>query len=302
MNFKAQQEDDKKRLDKFLVEKMPQYSRSKLKKMIEQGFVTVNKAIPSVHQFLKEQDLIAVTIPEKKEPEPIPELEVLAKGDGYLVINKPAGMLTHHAQGTNHEATVADWLIANYPEAKTVGDPERPGIVHRLDRDTSGAMLLALTQSMYESLKGQFHDRQIKKTYIALVHENLPTKSGTIDKPIGRSKKDGRMAARTKALSESDREAITDYEVITSYKKFDLVKAYPKTGRTHQIRVHLMSLGHPIVGDKIYTIHGQKKVIELGRIFLHATALEFTDEQGKLIHVSSPLPSQLEEFLTSLKK
>jgi len=301
MNFKATEDDIKKRLDKFLVEKMSQYSRSQIKKLIEQDFVLVNKQKASVHQFLKIDDLISVTLPPEKEREPIPSLEVLAKGNGYIVINKPAGMLTHHAQGTTHEATVADWLVQEHPEAKTVGDIDRPGIVHRLDRDTSGTMVLATTSEMYNHLKHQFHDRLIKKTYTALVHDHLADPKGIINKPIGRSKKDGRMAARVEKLSENDRDAITEYEVKTSYEKYDFIKAYPLTGRTHQIRVHLMSLGHPIVGDHIYTIHGQKKVIDLGRIFLHATQLAFTDLEGQQIIVDSELPNELNAFLDKLK-
>ncbi len=301
MTYKALAEDAKKRLDKYLVERLPQYSRSQIKKFIEQELVLVNKKKATVHQFLKIDDIIAFTPPAKIEKDPIPALEILAKGNGYVVINKPAGLLAHSAQAAMHEATVADWLIEHYPEAKIVGDVDRPGIVHRLDRDTSGTMVLATSSEMYNLLKLQFHDRLIKKTYLALVHDHLTEPKGIIDKPIGRSKKDGRMAARVEKLSEADRDAITEYEVEKSYEQYDLVKARPLTGRTHQIRVHLMSLANPIVGDKIYTIHGQKNIVDMGRIFLHAMELEFTDLEGNQVVVQSPLPKELETFLSTIK-
>jgi 23S rRNA pseudouridine1911/1915/1917 synthase len=301
MKIIAENIEKKTRLDAYLTTKLPEVSRSQIQKAIKADRVLVNGGSTSVHYFLHEGDSIEYTeeapIPKMK----IPKLEILAKGKGYLVINKPAGMLAHQAQKKEHEATVSDWLVKKKKKAATVGHPNRPGIVHRLDRDTSGTMILATTEEMYDNLKKQFHDREIHKTYIALVHGELPHPSGTVNKPIGRSKKEGRMAARTEKMSDKDRDAVTTFEVTQVFQKYSLIKAWPKTGRTHQIRVHMMSQGNAIVGDAIYTTHGQKQVIDMGRIFLHASKLCFTDLKGRRILVESPLPEKLESFLATVK-
>lgn len=301
MKFTIESLEEKTRLDHYLNEQLKDQSRSQIQKAIKRGLVTVNGQTTSVHHWLHEGDLIEIQEAPKEEKAPIPKLEILAKGKGYLVINKPAGMLTHHAQGSDLEATVADWLVKKKKKAATVGHPDRPGIVHRLDRDTSGAMILATNDEMYDHLKQQFHDREIHKTYTALVHGHLPHHEGVINKPIGRSKKEGRMAARTEKLSDKDRDAETSYQVEKELHQFSLVTAWPKTGRTHQIRVHMMSQGNAIVGDAIYTTHGQKEVIDLGRIFLHASKLCFTDLKGRRILVESPLPDELQSYLESQK-
>ena len=298
--FTALAEDNGKRLDKFLTDKLEKISRSQIKKLIEKGNVLVNASIPSVHEFLHEGDLISV-MPTKKDADlKTPEIDIILQGDGFIVIDKRAGILTHPA---NHQkgGTVLDWLLEHDPDISEIGDPARPGIVHRLDRDTSGVMILATTLKMYDHLREQFHDRKVSKTYVALVHDQLPHLEGTINKPIGRSEKGIRMAARVEKVSEKDREAITNYKVMQTFQKYSLVEAKPLTGRTHQIRVHLMSLGNPVVGDQLYKVHGQKKVIDLGRIFLHATQIKFTDLSGHEVVVDSPLPKELENFLLELK-
>ena len=297
MKFITSNEDNKKRLDKFLAEQMPKTTRSQIKKLIEQGVVLINSKKPSVHHFLKENDVVEVNSREETSQAALPEVPIIEQGEGFLVINKPAGLVVH---SDKNEPTVVDWLLNKFPEVKEVGDPLRPGIVHRLDKSTSGVMIVATNQKMFDHLKQQFHNRKIKKTYLALVHGNLDQMEGEINKPIGRSHKGTRMAARTSKIDEKDREAITRYQVIKRYKKFDLVEAYPLTGRTHQIRVHLMALGHPLVGDKLYTIHGQKKIINLGRNFLHAAKIEFSDPTGEVYIVSAPLPDELENFLKTI--
>lgn len=299
MKFTATADNHKQRLDKFLVEQISDLSRSQIKKLIREGGVSVNGKAPSVHHFLKEGDEVEVTTKEAKPLTPLPAIPILQEGDGYVVINKPAGLAV---QATNNsELTLSDWFKEKYPDSLEVGDPLRPGLVHRLDRSTSGVMILATSQKMFDALKHQFREREIKKTYQALVHGHLPEESGRIDSPIGRSHKEDRMAARTDKLSEQDREAVTEYTVTRRYKKYDLIQARPLTGRTHQIRVHLMSLGHPVVGDKKYSIHGQKKVVDLGRNFLHASQLVFKDLSGEEQSISAALPEQLENFLAELK-
>lgn len=297
--FTVSPDDKGERLDKFLAARLPETSRSQIKKLIKHGNVLVNAAQPSVHYFLHEGDLVSM-MPSKEDVKlTTPKLEILEKGEGYLVIEKPSGILAHPANNQKG-GTVLDWLLEYDPTVAEIGDPLRPGIVHRLDRDTSGVMILATSPAMYDHLKQQFHDRQISKTYTALVHNQLPHLEGEINKPIGRSEKGIRMAARVKKIDEKDREAITKYKVLKTFQKYSLVETKPQTGRTHQIRVHLMSLGNPVVGDQLYKVHGQKKVIDLGRLFLHAGQIKFADLSGKEIIATSPLPQKLQDFLDDL--
>lgn len=297
--IEASDEDNKKRLDKFLTEKLTNLTRSQIKKLIKHGQVLVNGKTPSVHEFLKTGDFIEIKELHESEPMPVPEIPVLLEGSGFVVINKPAGVLSHPNHVKN-APILTDWLIEKFPETKNVGDPERPGIVHRLDKETSGVIVIATTQPMFDHLKKQFHDRLVKKSYTALVHGHLADQSGQINKPIGRSRKNGRMAARAKSIEEKDRAATTDYKVIKRFQKYDLVQAQPLTGRTHQIRVHFMSLGHPVVGDRLYRIRGQKKIPELNRPFLHSSELTFNDMAGKEQKASAPLPQELQHFLSTL--
>lgn len=306
-NFTTTEDDKGQRLDKYLTSKLSDTTRSQIKKFIKNGFVTVNDKKTSVHQFLNPGDLINIKPPSTKTIErAVTAIEILEETADCLVINKPAGVLSHANQNDSKSPTVTDWLLKKYPNIKdkdkdkNVGDAERPGIVHRLDKDVSGVMIIAKTQEMYEHLKQQFHDRLIKKTYTALVHGHLPELEGQINKPIGRSTSEARMAARVQSLDSKDKDAITDYLVIKKYKKYDLVQAQPLTGRTHQIRVHFMSMGTPIVGDQIYTIHKQKKIIDLGRIFLHATKISFSDLNNHEQTVDSKIPKDLRDFTNSL--
>ena len=289
----------KQRLDVFLTKHLGE-TRSQVKKLIEHGAVLVNGKTTTVHNFLKAGDLVEINRDESVKNQSVTlDLPILARGNGYLIIDKPSGLLVHPTPSSN-EPTVVDWLIKQVPTAAAVGDKRRPGIVHRLDKNTSGCLILATTATAHAYFKRLFHDRQVKKTYTALVHGHLPLLQGEINKPIGRSQKGARMAARVQKISDKDRDAITQYEVLKSYHDYDLIQASPLTGRTHQIRVHLMSMGTPIVGDKIYTIHGQKKIERLSRLFLHAQSLSFVDMDGKNIQVNSPLPEKLQLFLNQL--
>lgn len=299
--FTVNRENEGKRLDKFLTETLVDTTRSQIKKMIKNQLISVNEKFPTVHQFLKEGDSVRISEPEIVSQASVPVIRMLAKGSGYVVINKPAGVMTHGTPGRHGDPTVTAWIKAELPGALALGDPERPGIVHRLDKDTSGVMIVATSQPMYDSLKAQFKNRQIHKEYIALVHGHLPKKNMKVEKPIGRSKNGTGMAARVKALSDKDREATTEFEVIKSYSKFDLVKARPITGRTHQIRVHLKSIGNPVVGDKLYKIRGQKEAAELNRLFLHARSVSFSDLDGNPQTVNSTLPKELSEFLNTIE-
>jgi len=235
------------------------------------------------------------------------EPKIIYEDKDFLAIDKSAGMLVHGVVNkSNREKTLVDWLLKNYSEIKGVGDlPEiRPGIVHRLDKDTSGVMLVAKNQKAFDYLKKLFGNREIKKTYLALVlgRVNPPAggKIGIIDKSI--KIKSGTIK-RTVWKGKDEKTAVTEYKLIESLKlgnqEFSLLKVFPKTGRTHQIRVHLASISHPIVADSLY---GPKKDFGLKRQFLHAEAIEFTDILGKRIKIESDLPEELRGFLKTLQK
>lgn len=299
--------DPKNRLDKYLAAKLEGLTRSQIKKLIETKHVMVNGKLPSVHQFLKAGDTIFIgpsqddVREEGQAPAALPEIPVIAETDDYLVINKPAGLLVHATGTGKQEITLADWLHKTLPEISSIGQHERPGIVHRLDRDTSGVMVVAKTQAMYDHLKKQFSDRTIEKTYTALLHGHVRDDAGEITHPIGRSRNKSRMAARPENTYETDRPAMTRYEVVKRFRKpFTLAHAHPLTGRTHQIRVHFMALGFPVVGDQVYTIKKQRVKSELGRHFLHAEKLSFSDLSDNRITVEAPLPTELQQFLEKL--
>ena len=241
------------------------------------------------------------------------DIKVIYKDDNFLAVYKPAGVLVHEVRSKKHEAgndlsskfrapCLVDWLLKNYPEVKGIGDdPEnRPGIVHRLDRDTSGIILIPRNQEYFEYLKGLFQKGEIKKTYLALVWGKVEPKTGVIEKPI--ALKSG-TTKRTIYQGKMRKEAITEYKVLKSFKieeertshYFTLLEAYPKTGRTHQIRIHLSSIGYPVVGDSLY---GPKKnPFGLTRQFLHAESLEFTTKDGKRLRIGSDLPEELSRII-----
>jgi len=234
---------------------------------------------------------------------------VIYKNKNFLVINKPAGLLAHKSvlnreDLNKDEKTLVDWLLKNYPQIKNVGDDieNRPGIVHRLDKETSGVMIVPLNQKYFDFFKNLFKEHRIQKTYIALVNGIIRSEKGVINKPIGIKSGTTRRSVRSTKMSK---EAITEFEVIKRFKKgnqdFTLLKVYPKTGRTHQIRVHLASIHCPVVGDKLY---GRKNDLlidsKLNRQFLHASNIEFRDKNGKLLKFSAGLPNQLNSFLKSI--
>ena len=234
------------------------------------------------------------------------DLKIIYEDKNFLAINKPAGLLVHQIN-LKPKYTLVDWLIKRYPDVKGVGDaPEiRPGIVHRLDKDTSGVILIARNQKYFEYLKELFYPygrqgKQIKKTYLALVWGEIKQKIGEIIKPI--SLKSGGVK-RTVWKGKMEKEAITEYKVKKIVKNeegkvFSLVEVMPKTGRTHQIRIHLASISHPIVGDSLY---GSKtNPFNLERQFLHAESLEFPIEEGRMIKIEAELPEDLQNVLSGL--
>lgn len=231
------------------------------------------------------------------------EIPVIYKDPNLLVLNKPAGLLTHPSGQKAEEPSVAGWLLKNYPEARSVGDDPvtRPGIVHRLDKETSGALVVARNQETFDYLKSLFQKHLAQKTYLALVFGKLAAKEGVINKPIGI--KSGSVK-RSIHSSKMSKEAITEYRVVKFLKlggkEFTLLSVTPKTGRTHQIRVHLAAIGHPVMGDKLYG-GKRSKLAGLERQFLHAQSLEFTMPGGERMKFEADLPEDLKSFLKSVQ-
>jgi len=227
---------------------------------------------------------------------------VLYEDDGVVVINKPAGLVVH-ADGKREEPTLTDWVEKNYPESKGVGEPltisnfdviHRSGIVHRIDRETSGVMLVAKNQPAFLHFKKQFQDRAVSKIYHAFVYGEMKDDDGVIDRPIGRSKKDFRQWSAQRGARGEMREAITHYKVLAKSGGFSFVEAIPKTGRTHQIRVHFKAVNHPIVSDSLYAPK-KEKALGFERLALHSYSIEFDSVNGKRIKVAAPYPEDFEK-------
>ena len=230
-------------------------------------------------------------------------LVVVYEDSDLLVINKPSGLLTHPRNKDDNRESVISWLKENRPAVLNIGDRERPGIVHRIDKETSGLLMIAKTPIAYEYYKKAFHDRQIQKTYLALVYGTVKNAHGTIDAPLFKfGTRQSMKPSRNKELTE--RTAQTDYQVLKRFSllamHYTLLEVQPKTGRTHQIRIHLRSIGHPIVCDPIYAEKSRLCPAELGRLFLHAKKLSFTDSHGKAITLEADMPTELESFVASL--
>jgi len=237
------------------------------------------------------------------------EISIVYEDDNLLVVNKPSGLIVHPKNATDTQESVVSWLIKEYPEIEDVGEPfiasgtdsVRAGIVHRLDKDTSGLLLVAKNNASFYYLKSLFQNREIQKHYYALVYGRPKEGHGTIDSPMGRVglkrtvKLDG-----TKLIDGKD--AITKYSIAKSYEKYTLLDVAPKTGRTHQIRVHLQSIGCPIAGDIVYSPKGWQKPAGLTRLFLHAYKLEFTTQDNKSLVIETELPPELKAVLVGLDK
>lgn len=231
------------------------------------------------------------------------KIKVLYEDSNVLVIDKPSG-ISVHPDGRSKEKTITDWVIKNYPKMKNVGEPmgeiDRPGIVHRLDKGTSGVLLLAKNQKAFEFLKSQFVNREIKKIYNVIVSGNIKNDHGVIDKAIGRSPNDFRRYLCGRGARGTLREAITEYKVINRFinrkNKFTYLEIKPKTGRTHQIRVHMKFLNHPVVCDSLYNPAGPCPK-GISRLALHAKSIEFKDLKGKIVKVESSIPLEFKKVV-----
>jgi len=240
------------------------------------------------------------------------KIKVLYEDSNILAIDKPSG-ISVHPDGRTKGKTITDWVLKNYPKMKNVGEPmfvenkgekieiKRPGIVHRLDKDTSGVLLLAKNKKAYEFLKKQFQDREVKKTYVAIVSGSVKNDRGVINKPIGRSPKDFRRHLAGRGARGEMREAITEYKVLKRFRAssapFSYLEVRPKTGRTHQIRVHLKYLNHPVVCDSLYNPDNPCPK-GLKRLALHAKSIEFKNFKGESVKVESAIPLQFKRMIS----
>jgi 23S rRNA pseudouridine1911/1915/1917 synthase len=310
-------EDSGKRLDQFLAGRLPETSRARVQQLISQNQVRVNDSTAKASLRLRGGERVAVLAAAQPAPlramaEEIP-LEIVYEDDDLAVINKPAGMMVHAGAGASEElrnrGTLVNALLHHFGKLSTVGGELRPGIVHRLDKATSGLIVVAKSDESHRRLASQFAGRQIKKKYLALVHGWLKKDHGTITSSISRDRvRRTRMTTRR----PGGREAITHYTITkkldSPYGKFSLLDLKIDTGRTHQIRVHLSSLGHPVVGDVLYgagralrPAKDEGAALSLSRNFLHAAALQFQHPRsGDSLSFVAPLPSQLEDFLREL--
>ncbi|MBI4284874.1 MAG: RluA family pseudouridine synthase [Chloroflexi bacterium] len=285
------------RLDKSVSEKCPEFSRSYLQKLIAEGHITVNGRTTKAGYKLSTGDRIIVNIPpplpSRLSPEAIP-LKLVYEDDDLLVVDKPAGLTTHPAPG-HPEHTLVNALLSHYPRLAEMGATLRPGIVHRLDRDTSGLIIVAKNTRAQLNLIEQFRSRSVAKAYLVLVKGRLTPERGAIEAPLGRDSADRkRMAVVT-----AGREARTDYRVIRHIDGYTLLEAKPQTGRTHQIRVHFAAIGYPVVGDPVYGV----KSPYLKRQFLHAHRLAFRlPSTGQPVELQSELPEDLERAVREIEE
>ncbi len=285
------------RLDKACSEIFSDYSRSQIKQLLDGGNITVNGKTEKAKYKVKSGDVIRLEEPETKtlklRPENIP-LDIVYEDDDVIVINKPQGMVVHPAPG-HDEHTLVNALLYHCP-LSTINGTFRPGIVHRIDKDTSGLLMVAKNDKAHRSLAKQLKDKTNIREYVALVHGRIAEDEGTINAPIGRSLKD----RKKQAVVKDGRNAVTHFEVLKRYRDYTLVKCILETGRTHQIRVHMKYIGHPLVGDPLY---GPKKTIKGNGQFLHAGKLGFVHPTtGKLLIFEAPLPKIFQECLEKLDK
>jgi 23S rRNA pseudouridine1911/1915/1917 synthase len=340
--FEASEEDAGVRLDHFLVARIPDVSRVRVQHLVEQGKVLVNERPAKASLKLKGSEQIEIigtveAAPLKAFAEDIP-LAVVFEDKDLAVVNKPPGMVVHASTGSPEDArnrgTLVNALLFRFNKLSEMGGVLRPGIVHRLDKDTSGLIVVAKNDLAHRRLVEQFSSRQVHKTYIALVHNWPKTDEGTVDDPIGR---DPRNRTRMSVTGIDPRTAVSHYKVIeqllTPYGRFALVEVRIETGRTHQIRVHMSSIGHPIVGDTLYgapqillpntlarerqgnaissrteakkaRAHGESaSTLSLPRNFLHAAHLNFTHpKSARAVEFDAPLPGDLQSFLEKLRR
>ena len=301
MRLQAEPGDSGKRLDHMLHERLPEYSRARIQEWIKAGLALVDGVATRSSRTLRGGETIdvqpAAPPPLRAVPEAIP-LAILYEDGDVVAIDKPAGMVVHAGAGVR-EGTLVNALLHRFAALSGVGGALRPGIVHRLDRFTSGVILVAKNDAAHRNLAAQFAGRQVEKTYIALTHGRVARESGRIEKPIAR---DPVRRVRMTARLEKGRPAWSEYRVKQRFDRFTLLEVRIGTGRTHQIRAHLASIGHPVAGDTLYGAPARVEgMAPLGRFFLHAHRIKFQQPTtGAEVAVESPLPQELATWLLGL--
>lgn len=305
------------RLDRWLADNLPDHSRSAIQRWIKEGRVLINGQPARANQRLSVGDQVSLDIPQSPVPtalqaQDIP-IDILYEDADVIVVNKPTGLVVHPAPG-HAEGTLVNAILHHVPDLEGIGGEIRPGIVHRLDKDTSGVMVVAKHDHALRNLQEQFKDRKVEKNYIALVEGKISEDHGRIIGPVGRDQRDRKRMAvilGEKNSNRTARPAVTEFKVLARYSiplnndlgkgTFTLVQAHPITGRTHQIRVHFAWQGHPLVGDPIYGLKRQR--LSLPRLFLHAVKLTFRlPSTGEMMEFSAPLPLELTAVIEEIEK
>ena len=294
------------RLDRFVTSVLPEHSRSQIQRLIKDGQIRVGGHEAKANQAVKTGQEISIDVPEPVDPLPQPEalpLPILYQDSDLIVVDKPAGMVVHPAAG-HSSGTLVNALLHHVDDLSGIGGEKRPGIVHRLDRGTSGLMVVAKNDAAHEELSRQFHDREVEKDYLALVW-GLVQPGRRIDAPIGR---DPSNRKKMSARARRSREAVTRIVRTEVLRTLTLAQVAIHTGRTHQIRVHLAAIGHPVVGDALYggvhrrVPHDLRAITHLDRPFLHAARLAFTHpREGRRMEFTSELPADLQRVIDELR-
>ena len=292
------EEQKSERIDKFIAEINGEWSRSQVQQWIKDDVVTVNGKSVKVNYKVKENDEITVTIPDPEELDIQAEdmnLEIYYEDADVLVVNKPRGMVVHPAPG-HTSGTLVNGLMHHCTDLSGINGVMRPGIVHRIDKDTSGLLMVAKNDMAHESLVNQLVARTVTRRYKAIVHGVIPHDKGTIDAPIARDKKE----RQSMTVDENGKHAVTHFQVLERFKDFTLVECRLETGRTHQIRVHMKYIGYPLAGDPKY---GPKKTLDMNGQALHAGILGFDHPRtGEYIQFEAPIPEVFEDALNILRK
>lgn len=299
VNIRIEEEMDGKRLDKILSIHLPDISRTQAQDWISTGQITVNGKIEKASHKVRVGDEIIVVIPATKamdiEPENIP-LDIVYEDSDVIVVNKPTGMIVHPSAGII-TGTLVNALLYHCQDLSGINGVERPGIVHRIDKDTSGLLMVAKNDKAHKSLSEQLKEHTVSRRYVALVHGSIPHEYGKIDAPIGRDAKDRQKMSVT---ATNSKEAVTNFTVIQRFDDFCLVECRLETGRTHQIRVHLGYIGYPVYGDPKY---GKRRDDTSNGQYLHAKILGFTHPStGEYMEFDSELPDYFEEKITELEE
>ncbi|MDQ0361660.1 RluA family pseudouridine synthase [Breznakia pachnodae] len=296
--IKVSAEHEKTRIDRFLGDRLD-LSRSRIQTLVTDGDILVNGDVVKSNYRLKEDDEIMIHIPENEEYEVLAEdipIDIVYEDDDVMVVNKPKGMVVHPAPGNLH-GTLVNAILYHCKDLSGINGVLRPGIVHRIDKDTSGLLIIAKNDKAHQSLSEQLQSKTVSRKYYALVHGEIPHEYGTIDAPIGRDVKDRK---RMCVCEQNSKDAVTHFRVIERFDDYTLIECSLETGRTHQIRVHMKYIKFPIVGDETYSY---KKTMDTSGQLLHAYELEFTHPTtGEKVVVQADMPDVFKEVLEELRK